>query len=68
MTQSLGLSKDSATFPDSIFFASGKEGGKASELSALAKKLLHFHYSRVSPGFGRTELEAAFDAHWASTP
>lgn len=68
VTQSLGLSNDSATFPDSIFYANGKDGGKASELSALDKKLLRFHYSRVSPGFRRAELEAAFDAHWASTP
>jgi hypothetical protein len=68
VTQSLGLSNDSAAFSDSIFYANGADGGSAQTLSALDRKLVRFHYSRVAPGFGPSELGAAFDAHWANTP
>ena len=68
VTQSLGLSNDSPVFADSIFYANGENGGAATALSALDKKLVRFHYSRVGPGFDSAQLSAAFDAHWASLP
>jgi hypothetical protein len=64
VTQALGLSNDSELFPDSIFYSNGKEGGAATELSPLDRKLLSFFYTRVQPGFDRGRLGAAFDAHW----
>ena len=68
VTQALGLSNDSPTFSDSIFYANGANGGAAIALSELDRKLVRFHYSKIAPGFGQAELEAAFDTHWAAMP
>ncbi|MBW2455681.1 MAG: DUF2927 domain-containing protein [Deltaproteobacteria bacterium] len=68
LTQSLGLSNDSAVFGDSIFYANGAHGGSAPTLSALDQKLVRFYYRHVAPGSQKPQLEAAFDALWASTP
>lgn len=63
-TQSLGLASDSSLFADSIFYASGSDGGDATELSPLDEKLVSFVYGALAPGDGKAELDAAFDASW----
>ena len=63
-TQSLGLSSDSAIFPESVFFANGSDGGNATELSTLDQHLVKFFYTSVQPGDGKAVLDAAFDASW----
>ena len=68
VTQSLGVSNDSPLFTDSIFFASGADGGNASTLSPLDRELVRFFYSHVSPGDRQPELDAAFDAYWGKDP
>lgn len=65
VTQSLGVINDSPLFADSIFFASGADGGNATTLSPLDRELVRFFYTHVSPGDRQPELDAAFDAHWA---
>jgi hypothetical protein len=64
VTQSLGLMNDSPVFPDSIFYSGPDGGGKATELSALDKKLIIFFYNHVRPGAGPAEVRAAFQKHW----
>jgi hypothetical protein len=64
VTQVLGLSSDSDIFSDSIFYSSGSDGGSATELSALDRKLLSFFYTHVQPGFDKAKFGQAFDAHW----
>lgn len=64
MTQSLGLASDSSIFDDSVFYASGSDGGSATELSALDQKLVEFVYTDLQPGDGKAQLDAAFDAYW----
>lgn len=64
LTQSLGLTNDSPVFADSIFYANGADGGAASKLSTLDRKLLSFFYTRVQPGDDRRRLDTAFDAYW----
>lgn len=63
-TQVLGLSNDSATFPDSIFFSSGVDGGSATTLSALDRQLVRFFYMSVPPASNEAALDAAFDTSW----
>lgn len=64
VTQSLGLASDSDLFPDSIFYASGADGGDATELSALDRRLLRFVYAHTEPGAGLAAFDAAFDQHF----
>jgi hypothetical protein len=64
VTQVLGLSNDSGLFPDSIFYSDGSDGGAATELSPLDRKLLSFFYKHVPPGSDKVKLGQAFDAHW----
>jgi hypothetical protein len=64
VTQVLGLSNDSELFPDSIFYSNGSDGGAATELSPLDRKLLSFFYKHVPPGSDKVKLGQAFDAHW----
>ena len=66
ITQSLGLSNDSPLFPDSIFYANKKNGGKAQELSSLDKKLLVLFYQHVKPGTKTEALRATLKKHWPS--
>jgi hypothetical protein len=61
LTQSLGMASDSEVFEDSIFYASGFDGGDASELSSLDKRLLRFVYARTEPGDTPPKFDAAFD-------
>jgi len=61
LTQSLGLATDSAIFPDSIFYANGPDGGGATELSSLDRRLLRFLYSHLQPGDDEAAFDAAFD-------
>jgi hypothetical protein len=64
VTQALGLARDSAIFSDSIFFASGDDGGKAQDLSELDRRLVTFLYAHTRPGDDRAALSTAFDRHW----
>lgn len=68
VTQSLGVINDSPLFADSIFFASGADGGNATTLSPLDRELVRFFYTHVSPGDRQPQLDAAFDAHWGKGP
>lgn len=61
LTQSLGLASDSDVFEDSIFYASGFDGGDATELSSLDERLVRFVYSRTEPGDDAAAFDAAFD-------
>lgn len=61
LTQSLGLASDSAIFPDSIFYASGSDGGDATELSALDRRLLRFLYAHTQPGDDQAKFDVSFD-------
>jgi hypothetical protein len=65
VAQALGPSNDSPRFADSIFYAKRADGGRATELSDLDKKLLVFLYNHVPPGAGRAEVRAALQRYWA---
>ncbi len=60
VTQSFGLANDSPAFADSIFYADGADGGNASALSALDRRLVRFVYSHTQPGDGAAEFDSAF--------
>lgn len=64
ITQSLGPMSDSAIYPDSAFYANGRDGGDAQHLSALDRKALYLLYAWLRPGDGRDELLAAARDHW----
>lgn len=64
VTQSLGLASDSDVFPDSIFYASGADGGDATELSTLDRRLLRFVYAHTAPGDDSAAFDAAFDQYF----
>ncbi|MBK9000988.1 MAG: DUF2927 domain-containing protein [Myxococcales bacterium] len=64
LTQSLGLATDSDIFPDSIFYANGADGGDATELSALDRRLLWFLYAHTQPGDDQAAFDAAFDQYF----
>jgi hypothetical protein len=64
VTQSLGLSNDSAEFPESIFYSRGGDGGSATRLSDLDRKLIVFFYNHVAPGARAKEVRQATKKHW----
>ena len=64
ITQSFGLAQDSDEFPDSIFYARGSDGGKATAPSALDLRLLAWFYGNVMPGDTSKVVSGKFDATW----
>lgn len=64
ITQCLGLSNDSQEYEDSIFYQKDRDGGRATCLSDLDKKLIHFFYKHVSPGFNKRRFMRALRSHW----
>ncbi len=64
LTQSLDLATDSDIFPDSIFYANGADGGDATELSALDRRLLWLLYAHTQPGDDQAAFDAAFDQYF----
>lgn len=67
VTQALGLSNDQPYFRSSVFFEKKGDGGIATTLSDLDRRLIFFLYRWLKPGDGKTELRRAFEAHWQET-
>ncbi len=61
ITQSLGLSNDSAIFSNSIFYAGWSY---TQHLSELDKKLIIFFYNHIQPGAKLRDVQVAFKKHW----
>jgi hypothetical protein len=66
ITQALGLASDSPRLADSIFYASGPDGGDAQHLSDLDAQLITFFYNHVRPGARPAEVRRLFQRHWAT--
>jgi hypothetical protein len=64
LTQSFGPARDSDLYSDSVFFADGSDGGSATQLSGLDRKLLTFLYTQLRPGDDQLKVQRAFDQHW----
>jgi hypothetical protein len=64
VTQALGPSSDSPLMQDSIFFASGSDGGDAQGPSCYDRALLHLLYAHLEPGDGATEVSDAVSLYW----
>lgn len=63
-TQLCGFANDSPIFSDSVFYADGPDGGAATELGDLDKRLVRLVYQHTEPGDDATAFGAAFDAHF----
>jgi hypothetical protein len=64
LTQSFGPARDSDLYSDSVFFADGSDGGSATQLSGLDRKLVTFLYTQLRPGDDQLKVQRAFDQHW----
>jgi hypothetical protein len=60
MTQAFGPARDSDLFNDSVFFADGEDGGSATQLSALDRKLVTFLYTQLRSGDDQHKVQQAF--------
>lgn len=62
--QSLGPHNDSPLYPESIVYERDGDGGSATRLADIDRKLLRFLYLHLKPGDGIAEVRRAYDAHW----